>query len=231
MPSAIETTKEERVGAAEALTEALADAAERDLLRRFVAELYAHVPPVDFAARGAADLFGAALSLWRFAEIRQRATAKVRVYNPDPATDGWWSPRTIVEIVNDDMPFLVDSVTGAINESGREVRLVIHPILGVVRDGAGRAVALAPDAPGSRESWMQIEITREPDPAELTRLKGKLEAVLVQVRAAVGDWQPMRETLRAIAGDLREDPPPLPPAELEESVEFLDWLDDNNFTY
>ena len=231
MPTAIKTTKEERVGAAEALTETLSNAAERDVLRRFVAELYAHVPPADVAERNPADLFGAALALWRFAEIRQRATAKVRVYNPDPATDGWWSPRTIVEIVNEDMPFLVDSVTGAINESGREVRLVIHPILGVVRDGAGRAVALAPDAPGSRESWMQIEITREPDPAELTRLKGKLEAVLVQVRAAVGDWQPMRETLHAIADDLREEPPPLPPAELEESVEFLDWLDDNNFTY
>src|SRR3954470_4208100 len=231
MPSAIEAAKEERVGAAAALAEGLADPAERELLRRFVVELYAHAPPGDIAMREAKELFGAALGLWRFAEVRARANAKLRVYNPDPAADGWSSRNTIVEIVNDDMPFLVDSVTAAINSTGRQVRLVIHPILGVARDAAGKVAALAPDAPGSRESWMLIEISREPDPAELARLTITLEAVLADVRAAVGDWQPMRETMRAIAGEVSEQPPPLPESELAESVDFLRWLDDNNFTY
>jgi glutamate dehydrogenase len=231
MASAVEVTKTECVRAAEELAETVSNIAERDLLRRFVAELYEHVPPADVAARSRADLFGAALALWRFAERRPNATAKVRVYNPDRDTDGWSSPHTIVEIVNDDMPFLVDSVTAAINDGGREVRLVIHPILAVARDSDGRVVALAPDAAGLRESWMQIEITREPHPAELAGLAARLEAVLADARAAVGDWQPMRETLRAIAGELSEDPPPLRPAELAEGIDFLRWLDDDNFTY
>jgi glutamate dehydrogenase len=124
MASAVEVTKTECVRAAEELAETVSNIAERDLLRRFVAELYEHVPPADVAARSRADLFGAALALWRFAERRPNATAKVRVYNPDRDTDGWSSPHTIVEIVNDDMPFLVDSVTAAINDGGREVRLV-----------------------------------------------------------------------------------------------------------
>ena len=231
MPSVIEAAKEERVRAAADLAEGLADPAERHLLHRFVAELYAHVPPGDIATRDPNELFGAALSLWRFAEMRARGSAKLRVFNPDPAADGWSSPNTIVQIVNDDMPFLVDSVTAAINEGGRQVHLVIHPILGVGRDAAGKIVALAPDAPGSRESWMLIEIGREPDPAELARLTVKLEAVLADVRAAVGDWQPMRETLRAITGEVTKNQPPLPASEVSESLDFLRWLDDNNFTY
>src|SRR3954463_4814819 len=210
MPSAIEAAKEERVGAAAALAAGLADPAQRELLRRFVVELYAHVPPGDIAMREAKELFGAALGLWRFAEVRARANAKLRVYNPDPAVDGWSSPNTVVEIVNDDMPFLVDSVTAAINSIGRQVRLVIHPILGVARAAAGEVAALAPDAPGSRESWMLIEISREPDPAELARLPVPLEGVRADVRPPVADGRPMRETMRPIAGEVSEQPPPLP---------------------
>ncbi|HEX6443113.1 MAG TPA: NAD-glutamate dehydrogenase, partial [Stellaceae bacterium] len=231
MASALEVTKDKQVRAAADLADQLPEPGEAALLRRFVDELYAHVPPADVAERGAADLFGAALALWRFAEIRQRGTAKVRVYNPDPAVERWSSPRTIVEIVNEDMPFLVDSVTSAINDGGREVRLAIHPILGVTRDSEGRVAALGPDAPGQRESWMQIEISREPDPEQLARLAARLEAVLADVRAAVGDWQPMRGKLREIAAELGEDAPPVPQDELAESLDFLRWLDDDNYTF
>ena len=111
--------------------------------------------------------------MWRFAGRRRPGQAKIRVYNPEPAVDGWSSPHTIVEIVNDDMPFLVNSVTAAINAGERVVQLVIHPILTVERDaeraGCARFANSTPRGratrPGLRESWMQIEITREPDPA------------------------------------------------------------------
>ncbi len=81
------------------------------------------MPPDDVAERSLRDLAGAALSLWRFAGRRRPGQAKIRVYNPEPDIDGWSSPHTIVEIVNDDMPFLVDSVTAAINAGDRVVRL------------------------------------------------------------------------------------------------------------
>src|SRR5580704_6923818 len=97
--------------------------------RAFVAAFYEHAPPADIAARGADDLCGGALALWRCGARRQPGEARVRVYNPAASTDGWSSPHTIVEIVNDDMPFLVASVTAAINDRGGVVRLVIHPII------------------------------------------------------------------------------------------------------
>jgi glutamate dehydrogenase len=229
MPVTIEAEKAALVGEAQLLADRAG--AERLPLQRFVAELYEHAPPSDIAERSAADLYGAALSLWRFAARRLPGTANVRVYNPDPGQDGWSSGRTIVEIVNDDMPFLVDSVTAAISRSGREVHLAIHPILGVGRDAAGQLVALDQQEGSLRESWMQIAISREPERAGHAALAAQLAAVLADVRAAVRDWREMRARLTTLADAALADPSPLPPAELEEAVAFLRWLDNDNFTY
>jgi len=231
VPNTIELEKAERVRDAETLADARSNGAEQASLRRFVAVLYEHVPPADVAARSPDDLCGAALALWQFAAHREPGRAKVRVYNPEPDTDGWSSPHTIVEIVNDDMPFLVDSVTAAVNDGGREVRLVIHPILTVARDAKGDLLGLDPPAGGLRESWMQIEITREPDVGELAAIAAKIEAVLVDVRNAVSDWQPMRRSLQATVAELSAAPPALPPSEIAEGLDFLCWLDDDNYSY
>src|SRR5690349_1180661 len=171
MVSTIETKKAALVDKAAALAGQLFDPADQATADRFIAQFYEHVPPGDVAERTPRNLYGAASSLWRFGERRRLGQAKVRVHNPDPATDGWSSPYTIVEIVNDDMPFLVDSVTGAINASNRVVHLIIHPILTVARDAEGRLSDIVkPCSAGLRESWMQVEITPESDPARLTGL-------------------------------------------------------------
>jgi len=204
---------------------------ERDELQRFITKLYQYAPPSDVAARSAAELHDAALALWRFAVERSNGAAKVRVYNPSLASEGWSSANTIVEIVNDDMPFLVDSVRAAINESGREVRLVIHPMLAVARDAGGKLLALDPAEGGRHESWMQIAIAREPDAAEREALARRLAAVLEDVRRAVVDWRAMRRMLHEVADAVTSDPPPLARDEIEEGVAFLRWLDDDNFTY
>jgi glutamate dehydrogenase len=227
----IEVKTSALVREAQALADRQTKAVERAPLRRFIAELYEHVPPSDLAARSPEDLCGAGLALWRFAAHRQSGSAKVRVYNPTLGRDGWSSPHTIVEIVNDDMPFLVDSVTASVNAGGREVRLVIHPVLSVARDETRSLVALDPPIGGRRESWMQIAITREPDHAEREALAARLKATLADVRSAVSDWRPMRRALQAIADEALAAPAPLMPAEIAEGVEFLRWLDDGNFTY
>ncbi len=231
MPSTIDAQKAALVGDAQGLAKEQAAPAERAALSRFIALFYEHAPPSDVVVRSPAELRAAALALWRFGAGRANGAAKLRVYNPTAAADGWTSPHTIVEIVNDDMPFLVDSVTAAVNGSGREVRLAIHPILSVGRDEAGRVADIDPPAGGRHESWMQIAIARVPEAAERTALAHRLEAVLADVRHAVTDWPAMRSAIRAIADAAVAEAPPLPPGEVAESVEFLRWLDDDNFTY
>src|SRR5436190_14079400 len=221
MVSTIEAKKATLVHKAVALAGELAEAAQETMARRVIAEFYEHVPPADVAERSPRDLYGAALSLWRFGERRRPGQAKIRVHNPDPAADSWSSPHTIVEIVNDDMPFLVDSVTGAINASNRVVHLIIHPILTVSRGPDGRLCdILEPGAAGTRESWMQIEFTSEADPADLARLTQTLSGVLADVRAAVTDWEHMRRVLREVVDELTAQPPPAPAAELAEVQDF-----------
>ena len=232
MTSTAESKKARLVEKTAALAAKIVGPREREAAERFIAEFYEHVPPSDMIGRDARDLSGAALSIWRLAARRPPGRAKLRVYNPDPETDHWSSRHMIVEIVNDDMPFLVDSVTGAINAGERVVHLAVHPILTVMRSPEGQLLDIgAPAPPALRESWMQIEISRETDPANLAGLAQTLTDALADVRAAVGDWQPMRETLREILTRLPSARVPAPPPERAEVESFLRWLDDDNFTF
>jgi glutamate dehydrogenase len=206
----------------------------RDVAERSVRQLYAHVPAEDLLADRPEDLWGAAIALWRFAQERLLGTAKVRVYHPRLEEHGWESPHTIVEIVNDDMPFLVDSVTAELARSEAEVHLVVHPVMRVERDAEGRLLAVYdPEAPpegASAESVMHVRITAQPAERQET-IRAALEGVLAEVRAAVADWRAMRDRCRALIDELARRPPPLPAEEVEEGHAFLAWLDDHHFTY
>src|SRR5579885_1324350 len=140
MPLHGEERKHALVENVAALAAARPGAEKKDALARLVRRFYAHVPPEDVLSRDAEDLCGAAGSLWQFAQQRKPGTVKLRILNPRRAEHGWRSNRTIIEIVNDDMPFLVDSVTAALNEIDLIVHLVIHPIVAVRRDAEGRLI-------------------------------------------------------------------------------------------
>ena len=228
-----EQQKQDAVGAAAALAAARLTAPRAAMVQRFLIQFYSHVPPSDVLDRRAEDLYGAAVSLWQFAQMRPPGSAKLRVINPRPEVEGWRAPATVVEIVNDDMPFLVDSVTAALNGEGLAVHLVIHPILSVARDGEGRLQALRdPETrDGSRESVMHIEISTLSDPQRLAGLEARLTTVLGEVRAAVGDWREMRATAKRIEAELSTQLPPVAPDEIAEAVDFLGWLSDDNFTF
>ena len=77
----------------------------------FVRQYYHWVPAEDLAGRSSIDLYGAAVSHWNLTQLRMPGEIKLRVFNPEFEQHGWQSPHTVVQIVTDDMPFLVDSVT------------------------------------------------------------------------------------------------------------------------
>ncbi len=123
MPLRAEEQKRERIeGVLGRVTERFAPERAQPI-QRFVNQFYGHVPPEDVVPRGADDLYGAALSLWQFAQERAPGRAKLRVFNPRLDAEGWRAGRTVIEVVNDDMPFLVDSVTAALNSLGLTVHL------------------------------------------------------------------------------------------------------------
>ena len=193
---------------------------------------FAHVAKDDLGDRDPKSLAAAALGHLSWALNRKPGVAKIRAFNPEQERDGWCSERTIVELVNDDMPFLVDSVTMALDRLGHGTHIAIHPLLRVHRTAAGRLQGLNSEKDGDRvfvESYIHMEIRRETDPEVLSSIEAELRHVLRNVAAAVKDWQLMVGKLHAGSLELRERAP-TPARLLGESCEFLDWLADDNFT-
>ncbi|MGH6612210.1 MAG: NAD-glutamate dehydrogenase, partial [Burkholderiaceae bacterium] len=227
-----ESNKTARLDAVIALINQRTQGNERALLTTFARGYFQRVDPEDIAARQVEDLYGALLSHWQFARRREAGKAKVRVFNPGAGEHGWSSRHTVIEVVNDDMPFLVDSASMEVNRQGLGLHLIVHPIFAVERDASGALKSLdlrenKPDAP--RESFMHIEVDRVADPAARAELGEGIERVLADVRAAVTDWKAMVAQLRAVIEEMDAQPPPLPREEITENRAFLQWLAEDNF--
>ncbi|MEA2755515.1 MAG: glutamate dehydrogenase, partial [Aliidongia sp.] len=199
---------------------------------QFIRDFYRNVPPDDLLRRSPADLLAAAAALWRFIGERRPGRAKLCVLSAQESANAWTGGRTIVQICNDDMPFLVDSVTAALKRLDLIVHLVIHPVLTLERDAEGRLLGLGRDRPGVvRESVMQIELAGPAGTERRAAIADELETVLADVRAAVVDWSSMRKRVAQIAGELGDPTVPVSAAEASEVSEFLHWLAENNFTF
>lgn len=211
----------------------------------YLQRYYLHTAPEDLLDRDPVDVFGAALSHYRLAEQRPQGKANVRVHTPTVEENGWTSSHSVVEVVTDDMPFLVDSVTNELSRQGRGIHVVIHPQVVVRRDLTGKLIEILGsdcDAHGPRtarphdslvESWIHVEIDRETDRADLKQITADLQRVLSDVREAVEDWEKMRDAALRIADELPGEPtaPDLREYELEEARELLRWLADDHFTF
>ena len=206
-----------------------------DLVLAFVTGYYAGASPDDLAERKAADLYGAAAAHLNLARRRTPGTPKIRVYNPRIEQHGWQSTHTIVEIVTDDMPFLVDSVRMVLNRRGYTSHLVVHPVMRFRRAEDGRIDAVLPvDEAGEEtlvEAVIHIEADRQTEPEVLDAMAAEVRSALDDVRAAVEDWGRMREQLRRSIEDLRSSPPPVEREEMEEAHAFLEWIGNNHFTF
>jgi glutamate dehydrogenase len=129
--------------------------------------------------------------------------------------------RMRLGIINDDMPFLVDSVANAIAGRHLTIHRLLHPVVCVDRDEKGTLQALEPlcDDKSRRESMMYIELDRA-DARGRRELVEDLHAVLADVRAAVRDWPKMQAQMRADAAKI-EDP---------EGGALLNWFADGALT-
>ncbi|MEU4487878.1 NAD-glutamate dehydrogenase [Streptomyces purpurascens] len=218
------------------------EAPDRESLISFLQRYYLHTAPEDLADRDPVDVFGAAVSHYRLAENRPQGTANVRVHTPTVEENGWTCSHSVVEVVTDDMPFLVDSVTNELTRQGRGIHVVIHPQFVVRRDVTGKLIEVLPtpatgagDLPHDAhvESWIHVETDRETDRSDLKQITADLLRVLSDAREAVEDWGKMREAAIRLAEGLPDEsiPGDLPGPQVEEARELLRWLADDHFTF
>ncbi len=201
---------------------------------RLVRYFYHGVSELDLVQRAPEDLAGAALAQLELGRVKPNGRTLVRVFNPDRARDGFASSHTVIMVVTDDMPFLVDSLGMVCAQNGLAVHLLAHPVFSVLRDGRGRLKGVhLDDAPaGSRlESWQLIEIDHEPDPKRLARIEASIRRTLADVRSATADWRRMRAAAEAAAASLGAARVRGRSSELREAKALLEWMRDNHFTF
>ncbi|MEO7939344.1 MAG: NAD-glutamate dehydrogenase domain-containing protein, partial [Burkholderiaceae bacterium] len=162
-----------------------------------------------------------------FARSRKTGSALVRLFNPTLATHGWESAHTVLQIANDDMPFLVDSVTMALAEQGIGVHVLGHPVVSIQRDKAGKVQEVGEGVP---ESLMHLEIDRQSTDA-MPRIQKALQTVLADVRAIVRDWSQMHGKMVQVAEELGARTLPVGDAGRKEAQEFLRWAAGDHFTF
>jgi len=217
-------------GAAQALIAAAGAALAKrgsDIPGTFLADLLGSAVPDDLQRYGPDELAAIAERSWSLLAVRQVGAPKIS-FEPAPLT----RTVSVLDIINDDMPFLLDSVVGELNQRGLDIRLLVHPVFAVERDAAGTLTAfkgVAKDG-GRHESFIHIHIEGVAETARRAEIVRALEDILAQVRVAVQDWRPMLEWLRAVIAELRAHPPPLDAGEIAEAVQFLEWLAADNFT-
>ncbi len=198
---------------------------------RFIHRFFEGSPPEELKERSSDELYQTALSAWEWFQVRKPGAPKICVR---PSAD---KKHTSILIVNDDMPFLVDSVTAELERMEIPPHLLIYPHLSVVRDKNGCLTKLPnqkKDATSSNatfESLMSIEISDVAEDGFDERIVDNLTSILNDVRVAVRDWQAMRRTTAHFAADFDGPSPGISKDQAEEVSDFLTWLHDDHFTF
>ncbi|MEE1610785.1 NAD-glutamate dehydrogenase [Microvirga sp. CF3016] len=204
----------------------------------FVRDLYGRVPPEDLASYSPQTL--ADLAAEAFEHLKASRTgdgADIRLFDFQIEREGRRQDVSVLEIVNDNMPFLLDSTLAEVVDQGYEPLLVAHPILAVERDSSGALVRLVGEATAAlrlgvkRESFIHIHLPRIDDAETRTRLIEAMRLVHRDVSVAVHDWPGMRARIAEIVHNYRLNPPPLPEDDVKEAIAFLDWIARDNFTF
>jgi glutamate dehydrogenase len=200
----------------------------------FAQRFFAGAASEDLKAFSQDALAGIARVFWRAAHERPAGASFLRVFNPSPEHDGFSAPVTFLATINDDKPFLVDSVLSELSDRNLKIKAVFHPIFKARRDKAGRVRNFVLDAgedDGAADSMICVAFSRTGGTEQLSEIEHGVARVLKDVSAAVSDWRAMLDKLDESVAELRAHPPQAPREEIDESLAFLEWLKDHHFTF
>jgi len=197
------------------------------------------VPVEDWRSFDAAALSRDCAAHLQFGKRRRRRQTLLRVSSaPVAAADAAHASYSVIELVIEDMPFLVDTLSMTLAQLGLAAQLIIHPVLRVWRDASGAIQSLHAEiesadgsSGGARESWQYWRIDRIGDAAECEQLRRRLLAALADVRRVCGDWMRMRNAVLKLCADISRHPPPLAADVIAESRALLQYMESHHFTF
>lgn len=211
---------------------------QTEFCAEFAKQLYGTVAMEDLSSWNIDDLYGAVVNFWSLISERAPHETKVRIYNPDFERHGWQTTHTVIEVICDDMPFLVDSIRLVIHRMGLASHLTIHmggirvkrdknnrvcEILGRNQLGDGKGVI--------HEAPIFLEIDRQTDLQMLEQLQKGCERALEDNRVVFADWEKMRAEVHEAISEIDKVSSALDLDEVEETKAFLHWIEDHHFTF
>ncbi|HEY3637876.1 MAG TPA: NAD-glutamate dehydrogenase [Rhizomicrobium sp.] len=200
----------------------------RPELAGFCEEFFAGSSLEDLTRYEPASLAALAQAVFDHSATRERGTTLVDMFSLNAVHGDRMASETVLLAINDDMPFLFDSLVAELGAHGVRAQALFHPIVHTKRDEKG----LRADAGASvRESVIVAILDPGIDEARQKTLVEGARNVFAQVSLAVRDWRRMLEKLEQSIADLRDHPPAIPKDLLDESVAFLQWLNENHFTF
>ncbi len=212
------------------------------LIKQFLAQYYLGVSQYDLNEKGLDELYGALIAQWHFIYQRMPGASKIHVYNPQLEQHGWQSTHTIIEIVHENKPFLLDSIRLTLHRLDINVRLIIHAEgIRFTRDASGKITQVLPldlagkhhndKTYGTQETPIYIEIDKQSDSAKLAEIEQALNCVLQDVDVMVRDWSKMLAKLADTITWLEKLGAQAQQKNLNELILFMRWLEDNHFTF
>ena len=204
----------------------------RDMIGTFASLYLKRLPDSDIPDLTPNELFFEITDLLRFVSDRVPGEPAVRVVRPTYDANGYETPGSIVQVVSDDGPFLVDSVTNAVLNAGAGIVRHLHPVVGTERDEDGRLTGVsAARTAAMRESVQHFELDRVLSPERAEELETRIHEVLDDVAAAVRDFEPMRAAVSEMAAIAKGSVHHYDYEEIADAVAFLDWLLEDNFVF
>ena len=203
------------------------------LAEMYIKYYFLRVPLDDLVREAPATLAKIVTNQLEFLKVRSPGERLIRIFNPCIERDGWDSQHTIIEMVNDDMPFLVDSASLTLTEMGLGVHLIVHPVIRVKRDAKGKLQAMYGKNTqlGSAESVMQFQIDRRTQETDLAEIERRLRAAFRDTRLAVTDWRAMEEKALEAKNNMAAGAPKVEKGIMQECQEFMNWLVDDYFIF
>jgi glutamate dehydrogenase len=242
MPLNIDDSRADLISKLDALIDQKLPAAEGSLVKSFLDQYYLGVSPYDLREKTLDELYGALLSHWHFAYQRMPGESKIRIFNPRLEESGWQSTHTIIEIVHENKPFLLDTLRLALKKLDINVRLIIQAEgIRFERNAKGEVTKIIPlemREPHKKEKSLlvseapiYIEIDRQSDNLKLQAIKNALIEVLKDVDIMVSDWGKMLEKLTNTITLLQNLEDKNKKNGLHEVINFMRWLSSDNFTF
>lgn len=210
------------------------------LVHEFVNQYYLSISNEDLVSKDVNDIFSSLISQWNFISNRKKNQTKIKIFNPSIKRDNWESEHTIIELVCDHLPFLINSIRMELNRLELDIHLMVYIDGFVVErekdDNICKIISHTDSNLNKKnivysEIPLYIEIDKISNQRLLNDIKSKLLEIVSDVRLSFTDWGKMQELLSVTITSLEKKSINLTKEDFEESKLFLKWLLDNNFVF